>query len=291
MAFDGKYAPPFRRATPKISVSGIGNAEQALTLIRHFEGTGCNTHVLEVSALASQVTLVELESSRMALKPSELGRIGNLISKTNSSHVLFSVHYGLEPTDGLSASQLDELRAVSETSPREQLNSIMEKSHLSMYFDRTAARYGVQANLGWDADVIANFSKMRARFQRIITAMEVRSLDGASLLRRSESIDHLVINLPREEGKGFDAAASVAAAKHFLGQNEYLTIGFVGGLTPDTAGGVIREVAPLAKTSMFSVGFESGVRTEEGLFDMDKAKAAIEAATSEFSKQRTLLRE
>lgn len=289
MAFNGKYAPRYRRAAPTISISGVEDARQATELVERFEKTGCSSHILEISGQTSQLTLAGIKTSKLRLLPFEINRIADAVARANSKSALFSVHHGIEKTDGLNEEQAEAAGKISKIEPWKQLYSAVSVPHLSLLFERSLTKYGIRANFGWDEQIINNFGKMEAAFPKIFTCMEVRDTSGAHLLRGVAGLNYLVVNLPQTEGIGFDAQASVAAAELFLGQGEYFTIGFAGGLKPDTIGATILELSELAKTVEFSIGLESGIRTE-GRFDMEKAAKAIEEAASAFKKRRALLR-
>lgn len=287
MAFSGKYAPSYRRMNPYISVSGIENVEQARALISHFYKTNCKSHRLELAVLASQLTLHGIKTDPRWLLRTEISQMAREVSEGDKS-LIFSVHFANQNTEGLSKEKLAELNTPTSTDGNDeswrQLNRTIEVSGMPGIFERShGAAYGVQANLGWDEGAMANFRRIKNQYSRIETCMEVRDTASAILLHSYDSIDHLVVNLPHQEGKGFDAESSVSAAVLFLTQNPYLTMGFVGGLRPETIGVAISGIAHAAHTTQFSVGLESGVRTD-GKFDTGKAMAAISTATEEFRK-------
>jgi len=289
-AFDGKYAPSYRRATPAISISGVESASQAADLIRKFDGIGCKSHLLELAVQASQLTLAGIKTSELRLLPFEINRVATTVARANTSSALFSIHFGQEKTDGLSEEQLERVeRITAKVEPWRQMFSVVSLPRVPTQFERTSSKYGVQSNLGWDRDVIDSFNSMEARFPYIFTCMEVRDISGTEMLSDAVGLNYLVVNLPQIDGKGFDAGASVAAAELFLKQRSYITVGFVGGLKPETIGPTIGAIAQRAKTAEFSIGLESGIRSD-GRFDMQKAASAIEEATAAFRRQEALLR-
>lgn len=288
MAFGGNYAISNRRAHPVITI-GIEDAAQAENLIRLFRKTGRSTpHMLEVAARASKSILENEDTGVIWDKQTAIRSIAKTVAATNDPSVIFSIHYDIGKQEELADELPRPVEEVSKSMVWEQLYAVVQKTQLSIIFENSRAKYGIRANR-MDEDIVTRLGQMEGYFPRIYTGVETQRADGAEFLRSATGLEYLIINLPQEEGRGFDAQASVSAANMFVAQRGYLTIGFVGGFTPENVRDRIMEIASLAGTIEFSVGFESGVRTD-GRFDEEKAKRAVTASISAFEEQDALLR-